>query len=302
MTIRQPESTVAVRDMITSSGAGGPTALRIMLGGQLRRLREAKRITLEDAGYVIRASGSKMSRLETGRVGFKSRDIADLLTLYGVTDEQERETLQELARKASAMGWWHDYADVMPAWLEPYIGLEQAASSIRCHEMQSVPGLLQTADYARAIAILAHPGGSADEIERRVSLRMARQAVLSRATPAHLWLVLDEAALRRPVGRPEVMRGQLRHLIDMADRPNVTLQVMPLTTGESAAAGGPFTILRFSEPELPDVVCLEQLTSALYLDKRETVDHYLAVLDRLCVEALTTSSSVKMISELLEDD
>jgi transcriptional regulator with XRE-family HTH domain len=302
MTLRQPESGVAVRDMITSSGAGGPTALRLMLGGQLRRLREAKRITLEDAGYVIRASGSKMSRLETGRVGFKSRDIADLLTLYGVTDEQERETLQELARKASAMGWWHDYTDVMPAWLEPYIGLEQAASSIRCYEMQCVPGLLQTADYARAIAILANPGGSADEIERRVSLRMARQAVLTRATPVHLWLVLDEAALRRPVGRPEVMRGQLRRLLDMADRPNVTLQVIPLTTSESAATSGPFTILRFSEPELPDVVYLEQLTSALYLDKRETVDHYLAVLDRLCVAALTTSSSVKMIGELLDED
>ena len=301
MTIRQPESSVAVRDMITSSGAGGPTALRIMLGGQLRRLREAKRITLEDAGYVIRASGSKMSRLETGRVGFKSRDIADLLTLYGVTDEQQRETLQELARKASAMGWWHDYADVMPAWLEPYVGLEEAASSIRCYEMQRVPGLLQTADYARAIAVLAHPGGSADEIERRVSLLMARQAVLSRPTPAHLWLVLDEAALRRPVGRPEVMRGQLRHLIDMADRQNVSLQVIPLTAGDSAAAGGPFTILRFSEPDLPDVVYLEQLTSALYLDKRETVDHYLAVLERLCVEALPASSSVKMISDLLDD-
>jgi transcriptional regulator with XRE-family HTH domain len=300
MTIRQPESDVAVRDMI-GSGAGGPTALRIMLGGQLRRLREAKRITLEDAGYVIRASGSKMSRLETGRVGFKSRDIADLLTLYGVTDEQQRETLQELARRASAMGWWHNYADIMPPWLEPYVGLEEAASSIRCYAMQCVPSLLQTADYARAIAVLAHPGGSADEIERRVSLLMARQAVLTRATPAHLWLVLDEAALRRPVGPREVMRGQLSQLIDMAGRPNVTLQVIPLTTGENAAAGGPFTILRFREPDLPDVVYLEQLTSALYLDKRETVDHYLAVLERLCVEALPTSSSVKMISELLGD-
>jgi hypothetical protein len=133
-------------------------------------------------------------------------------------------------------------------------------------------------------------------------LLMARQAVLSRATPAHLWLVLDEAALRRPVGRPGVMRGQLRHLIDLAGRPNVTLQVIPLATGDNAAAGGPFTILRFSEPDLPDVVYLEQLTSALYLDKRETVDHYLAVIERLCVEALPTSSSVKMISELLEDD
>jgi hypothetical protein len=300
MTMRQPESGAAVRDMIPSSGAGGPTAFRIMLGAQLRRLREVKGITLEGAGYAIRASGSKMSRLETGRVGFKPRDIADLLTLYGVTDEQERQALQDLARQASAMGWWHDYADVMPAWFEPYVGLEEAASSIRSYQTQCVPGLLQTAEYARAIVMLAHPGRPADEIERRVSLRMGRQAVLTRAVPPHLWMVLDEAALRRAVGRPEVMRGQLEHLMELAGRPNVSLQVVPLAAAGHAAVGGPFTVLRFSEPNLPDVVYLEQLTSALYLDKRETVDHYLAVLERLCVEALPTSGSLKMISELLD--
>jgi transcriptional regulator with XRE-family HTH domain len=298
--IRRPENGAAVRDMIAAPG-GGPTALRIMLGAQLRRLREAKRITLEDAGYAIRASGSKMSRLETGRVGFKSRDIADLLTLYGVTGVQEREALLELARQASAMGWWHNYADVMPAWFEPYVGLEEAASSIRCYQMQCIPDQLQTADYARAIAMLSHPSVSDDEIERRVSLRMARQAVITRATPAHLWTVLDEAALRRPVGGPSVMRSQLGHLMDMADRPNVSLQVIPLTTGRHAAAGGAFTVLRFSEPDLPDVVYLEQLTSALYLDKRDTVDHYMAVLEGLCVDALPADGSLKMISDLLDD-
>ncbi len=301
MTTHPPCSGAAVRNMIAPSGGGGPTALRIMLGAQLRRLREAKRITLEEAGYVIRASGSKMSRLETGRVGFKSRDIADLLTLYGVTNVQEREALLELARQASAMGWWHDYADVMPAWFEPYVGLEEAASSIRCYEMQHVPDLLQTADYARAIAMLGHPGRPDDEIERWVSLRMARQAVITRRTSAHLWMVLDEAALRRPVGSPDVMRGQLRHLMDMADRPNVSLQVVPLTTGGPAAVGGAFTVLRFGEPDLPDVVYLEQLTSALYLDKRDAVDHYMAVLERLCVEALPTEGSIKMISDLLDE-
>ena len=286
--------------MIGSSG-GGPTALRIMLGAQLRRLREAQRITLEDAGYTIRASTSKMSRLETGRVGFKSRDIADLLSLYGVTDAQEREALLELAHQASAMGWWHDYADVMPAWFEPYVGLEEAASSIRCFELQCIPDLLQTADYARAIAMLGHPGGSDAEIERRVSLRMARQAVLTRPAPAHLWMVLDEAALRRPVGGLGVMRSQLRHLMEMADRPNVSLQVFPLTTAGHAVARGAFTVLRFSEPDLPDVVYLEQLTSALYLDKRDTVDHYMAVLERLCVEAMTDESSLKTIRDLLDE-
>ena len=301
MVSRRPEGTAAVRPMIAAPGAGGPTALRIMLGAQLRRLREAKRITLEDAGYVIRASGSKISRLETGRVGFKSRDIADLLTFYGVMNDQERAALQELARKASARGWWHDYADVMPAWFEPYVGLEEAASSIRCYEIQFVPGLLQTPDYARAIAALGHPAGSAEGIERRVSLRMIRQAVLTRPTPAHLWLVLDEAALRRPIGGPDVMRAQLRHLVEVGGRPNVSLQVIPLACGGHAAGAGPFTILRFSEPDLPDLVYLEQLTSALYLDKRETVDHYLAVLEHLCVEALPTSGSMEMISAILRD-
>ena len=285
--------------MIAPSG-GGPTALRIMLGAQLRRLREAKRITLEDAGYAIRASGSKMSRLETGRVGFKSRDIADLLTLYGVTSAQERESMLELARQASAMGWWHDYADVMPAWFEPYVGLEEAATSIRCFEMQCIPDLLQTADYARATARLSHPGGSDDEIERRVSLRLARQAVITRPASARLWMVVDEAALRRPVGGTVVMRGQLEHLMNMADRPSVSLQVVPLAAGGTAVARGGFTVLRFSEPDLPDVVYLEQLTSALYLDKRDTVDHYMAVLERLCVEALTAEGSRKLIRDLLD--
>jgi hypothetical protein len=301
MVTRGPDGTAAVHRMIVSPGAGAPTALRIMLGAQLRRLRETKRITPEDAGYVIRASGSKMSRLETGRVGFKSRDIADLLTFYGVTDDRERETLQELARQASARGWWHDYADIMPAWFEPYVGLEEAASSIRCYEIQFVPGLLQTPDYARAVTAVGFPAGSADEIERRVSLRMARQAVLSRPTRPHLWLVLDEAALRRPVGRPDVMRGQLRYLLDVGARPNVSLQIIPLARGAHAAAGGPFSILRFGEPDLPDVVYLEQLTSALYLDKRETVDHYLAVMERLCVEALPTPGSLEMLQKMLRD-
>jgi transcriptional regulator with XRE-family HTH domain len=301
MAPRQPEQTAAAPTLIATPSAGGPTALRIMLGSQLRRLREAKRITLEDAGYVIRASGSKMSRLETGRVGFKHRDISDLLTLYGVTDEQERATLQELARQASGRGWWHDFADVMPAWFEPYVGLEEAASSIRCYENQLVPALLQTADYARAIARLGHPAGSADEINRRVSLQLTRQAVLIRPTLASLWVVLDEAALRRPVGSPDVMRGQLRHLIDTGSRANVSLQVIPLTRGGHAAAGGPFTILRFSEPDLPDVVYLEQLTSALYLDKRETVDHYLEVMERLCVEALPTDESMETVAAILRE-
>ena len=289
-----------VRRMSTPP-SGGPTVPRRLLGAQLRRLREERGITLEDAGDVIRASGSKMSRLETGRVGFKDRDISDLLTFYEVTDDQQRGALLELAHNASAHGWWHDYSDVLPAWFEAYVGLEEAATSIRTYEIQFVPGLLQTEDYARAVTLLGHHGAPAAEIEQRVGLRMARQVLLAEPRPMHLWAVLDEAVLRRPAGRPGVMRRQLQHLLEAADRPNVTIQVIPFAAGAHAAAGGPFSILRFAERDLPDVVYLEQLTSALYLDKRETVDHYLAVMERLCLEATPSSSTAKIIGSILRD-
>jgi len=299
MVTAESQGRSSVRALTAPPGSGGPTVLRILLGAQLRRLREAKRITLEDAGHVIRASGSKMSRLETGRVGFKDRDIIDLLTLYGVDDEQQRAALRELARDASAQGWWHDYSDILPSWFEAYVGLEEAATGIRAYEIQFVPGLLQTEDYARAVTLLGHGSAPADEVERRVKLRMARQGLLTSQQPPHLWVVLDEAVLRRSVGRPGVMRGQLKHLLEATERPNVTIQIVPFLAGGHAAAGGPFSILRFAEFDLPDVVYLEQLTSALYLDKRDTVEHYLAVMERLCLEASPAAASAKAISEIM---
>jgi transcriptional regulator with XRE-family HTH domain len=280
--------------------AGGPTVLRLLLGAQLRRLREANRITLEDAGKRIRASHSKISRLETGRVGFKDRDITDLLTLYGVTDEEERETLRSLARRANAPGWWHDYNDVLPHWFEAYVGLEEVATQIREYEVQFVPGLLQTEDYARAVTLLGHDAASAREIERRVRLRMQRQAMLDREEPPSFWAVIDEAVLRRPAGSQATMRGQLKHLVDMAQRPNVTIQVIPFQIGGHSAAGGSFSILRFAEPDLPDVVYLEQLTSSLYLDKPDAVDSYLRVMERICMEAATPAASAEIIANLLD--
>jgi len=290
-----------VRSLIAAPGAGGPTVLRILLGAQLRRLREAKRISLEEAGNAIRASHSKISRLETGRVGFKDRDIADLLTLYGVTDEKERQTLRDLAGRASAQGWWHDYSDILPNWFEAYVGLEEAATQIRAYEVQFIPGLLQTGDYARAVTLLGHPNAPMREVDRRVGLRLARQVIFTRPNPPNIWAVLDEAILRRPVGGAEIMRAQIRHLIELAQRPNVTIQIIPFLAGGHAAAGGPFSILRFAEYDLPDVVYLEQLTSALYLDKQEILDSYLMVMDRLCVEATTPSASVKMMRTLLRE-
>jgi len=281
-------------------GAGGPAVLRILLGAHLRRLRQAKQLTMDEAGSAIRASGTKILRLETGRVGFKDRDIVDLLALYGVTDEDESRALRSLARRANAPGWWHDYSDILPSWFEPYLGLEEAASQIRAYEVQFVPGLLQTEDYARAVTLLSHAMAPPRDIERRVRLRMARQAVLDRPDPPHLWVVLDEAVLRRPLGSPAVMQGQFKHLAAMAQRPGVAIQMIPFRAGGHSAHGGSFTILRFAEFDLPDVAYLEQLASALYLDKPEVVDRHLEAMDRLAVEALTPSETLQFLRELGE--
>jgi transcriptional regulator with XRE-family HTH domain len=278
---------------------GGPTVLRIVLGTQLRKLREARGISREAAGDAIRGSHAKISRLELGRVGYKERDVADLLTLYGVLDEEERAGYLTLARHASTPGWWHQYGDVLPTWFETHIGLEEAASLIRTYEVQFVPGLLQTENYARAVTKLGHPDASAREVERRVDLRMARQRMLTGPGAPRLWAVVDEAALRRPLGGQDAMREQLEHLVEVAEQPNVTLQVAPFSAGGIAAAGGPITILRFQEPDLPDIVYLEQLTSALYLDKPEDIDRYLTVMDRLCAEADEPKSTVSFLKGLL---
>ena len=283
--------------------AGGPTVLRILLGNQLRTLREANGVTREAAGWEIRASESKISRMELGRVGFKERDVADLLTLYGVTDEKEREALLTLAREANTPGWWHRYGDVMPAWFQSYLGLESAAALIRTYEVQFVPGLLQTPAYARAVILLGHADASPAEIERRVQLRTTRQQVLHRVRPPapELWVVVHEAALRRPIGGPEVMRDQLRSLIELSEQPNIRLQVIPFFFGGHAGAGGSFSILRFPEDELPDVVYIEQLTSALYLDKQEDRDHYAGAMERLCIEAEPPTRTVEILEKILQE-
>ncbi len=278
---------------------GGPTVLRMMLGTQLRRLREQAGITGEDAGHAIRGSHAKISRLELGRVGFKERDVADLLSLYGVTDEDDRAPLLALARRANEPGWWHKYSDLLPHWFETYVGLEQAATQIRTYEPQFVPGLLQTEAMARHVTALGHAAMPADELTRRVEFRRARQRILTADGGPTLWAVVDEAALRRPLGGPEVMGDQIEHLIAMSERPNVVLQVVPFRFGGHAGAGGPFSILRFAgESDVPDIVYLEQLTSALYLDKRTDVDDYLATMDLLCVQALQPRDTVAFLRDL----
>jgi transcriptional regulator with XRE-family HTH domain len=279
----------------------GPTVLRMMLGGQLRRLREAAGVSPDQAAYEIRASRSKISRMEHGRVGFKGRDVGDLLTLYGVEDEQFRARLLAYAQQANTPGWWSKYDDILPDWFESYLGLEVAASVIRTFELQFVNGLFQTETYARAVTSLGNKTASAEEIDRRVGVRLKRQDVLNSPEPPQVWSVIDEAVLRRPVGGRRVMRDQLAHLIDVAGLPRVTIQVVPFARGGHAAAGGSFTVLRFAEPEVPDIVYIEQLTSALYLDGREDVDHYVEVMNELSAEALTPARSAAFLAEIAKE-
>ena len=285
---------------MTTTASGGPTVRRILVGAQLRRLRESAGITREQAGYRIRASESKISRLELGRVSFKDRDVNDLLELYGVTEGVEREALITMAREANSPGWWHGYDDVLPNWFQTYIGLEEAASLIRTYEVQFVPGLLQTEDYCRAVITSGQADAPVEEVERRVNLRLTRQKLLSREeSPGRLWAVVDEAALRRPMGGRKVMRSQLQHLLDLMETKTVTVQIMPFRFGGHAAEGGPFSILRFPDAELQDLVYVEQLVGALYIERKDQVERYVQTFERLTVDSQQPDHSMESLHKIL---
>jgi len=275
------------------------TVRRILLGSLLRRLRESKNIAMREAGYHIRATESKISRLETGKVSFKERDVADLLTFYGVLDEKERDQVLDLVREANTLGWWHSFGEVLPPWFEAFVGLESAAAVVRTYEVQFIPGLLQCPEYVSAV-VSANRTLTTAELERRVELRMRRQETLQRENGPVLWVVLDEAALRRPMGGPDVMRTQIRYLIEQAARPNVTIQLLPYSVGAHAAEGGAFTLLRFAEADLPDVVYLEHLTGAQYIEKAEDVEHYARAMDRISVDALHPDATVAALETLVK--
>jgi len=280
-----------------AASSGGPTALRIVLGAQLRRLREAADITRADAGYSIRGSESKISRLELGRVGLKERDVSDLLTMYGVTDQAERDTFLEMVKRSNQPGWWHRFNDLMPDWFQDFVGLEEAATRILTYELQFLPGLMQTEDYARAIASHGRPDSAGPDVERRVGLRMNRQKILHRPGAPRLWAVIDESVLRRPIGGREIMLRQLDHLLELTKQPQITLQVVPFALS-GYAAESPFTMLRFGEPELPDLVYIEHLAGALYLDKRDEVELYSRAFDRLTVDAVTPDRTRQMLAKV----
>jgi Domain of unknown function (DUF5753)/Helix-turn-helix domain len=278
---------------------GGPTVRRMLVGAQLRRLRTEAGISPEQAGAAIRASEWKVYRLENGQVGFKERDLLDLLRLYGSNDPDEVATVIALAREANLPGWWHPYGDLLPQWFRAYVDLESAARLIRTYEGQLVPGLLQTEDYMRAVIAGALLDDAPDEVERRVALRMTRQALLERPDGPRLWAVVDEAALRRSVGGAEVMRAQLERLVAATKQPNVTLQVLPFGAGAHPAMVSAFSLLRFGDKQLPDVVYVEHLTNALYLDRRDDVERYLHVMDSLCVRSQPREQTPEILTAML---
>ena len=273
--------------------------VRMLLGERLRQLREARGMTCADAGWAIRGSHSKISRLEMGRSSFKRRDVSDLLTLYGVSDKIERDGVFMLVEKANTPGWLQEYSDLLSGPAGIRLELEQCASVIRCCETQFVPDLLQTADYARALIGRDHPGAQPAEIERRLGLLLKRQEALRGPEACRLWAVVDEAALRRRPGSVATLRQQLGKLIEITGLPHVKIQVMPFTTG--VAVGGAVTFLRFAEPGVPDVVYLDQFSGALYLDKPADVQHYGQVMDRLCTRAELPAMTLAFLDRLIKE-
>ena len=274
----------------------GPTVLRILLGTQLRRLRESRSISAQAAARVIRGSESKISRIELGRNAIREIDVLDLLTFYGV-GAVEREQLLSLAEQANRPGWWHRYNDILPDWFQSYVGMEEAATSIRMYEPQLIPGLLQTQQYTAAV--LAFCDIPIGEAERHIILRKERQRRFTEGR-LRLWAIVEETALRRPVGSKEILRDQLRYLLSLSSRQNLTLQIIPAGLGGHAVPSG-FTILRFGEADLPDVAYLEHLTSALYFDKKSDVDRYLLAMERLSIVSARPTETPHILTTIINE-
>jgi transcriptional regulator with XRE-family HTH domain len=277
-----------------------PTVRRRRLALELRRLREAARLTCEEVAEHLECSASKISRVETGRVSVSPRDVRDMLELYGVPAAQ-REGLVQLARDSRQKGWWHAFSDTMQPQFATYVGLESAASEIRIYEVSLIPGLLQTEDYARAVIRSGMMSSPVEDVERAVALRMARQPAMTRDDPPKVWAVVDEAALRRRVGGAGLMRLQLEHLLAQAALPNVAVQVIPFGGGAHPAMGRPFVILVFPERVDTDVVYLEDQTSALYVEDVAEVDRYNVFFNHLRATALSFDDSAALITSVLKE-
>jgi len=282
---------------------GAPTALRMILGKQLQALREKAGLSYEQAAQAIYSSPWTVRRMERAEGGLKPLTVKALLMAYGLTSTAEIDAFLSLSREASKPGWWHSYHDVLPGWFATFVGLEEAASSIRGYDPQWIPGLLQTAGYAHASVATGFPDATSSEAERRVALRLARQQILARPAPPRLWLVIDETALRRPAATtgPDIMRAQIGKLIEASQQPGITIQVLPFRAGLHPAMYGSFRIFRFEAAELPDIVYAETMTSAYYIDKPDETGEYAKALDRVCAQAAPPDQTATILSTIAKE-
>ncbi|MFF3907985.1 helix-turn-helix domain-containing protein [Streptomyces sp. NPDC001848] len=280
-----------------------PTLLKMLVGVQLAGMREDAGLSQEQAARTLGFSPAKLSRIEAGK-GRKpptEDDVRALLRLYRA-DDHEASVLVQLLHRAGEPGWWQRYDKrLMPEWFDRLVGLQEAATAIRTFEIQYVPGLLQTPAYTRAVVERGLPTASAAEVERRVELRMRRRELLSRPDAPQLWAVVDESVLMRVLGGREVMREQLEHLVEMAQRPHVTVQIVPLDVTNASAPAIPVTYLRFGGADLPDIVYLEHIRSANFLEDRDETEEYRVVLDRLADEALDPRESLALLRRTLRE-
>ena len=274
-----------------------PTARRRRLAAALRQLREERNLSCTDAGKAVGWSESKVSRIETGRVGIQQPDLERLLDLYQVTGDP-RAALLTLRRQATHRGWWHSYSDALPAYFEEYVGLEDGAKSLFTYQNQLVHGLMQTEDYAAAVLHAAQPAASADEMERQLAARATRQALLTAGNPLQVWAVLDEAVLRRQVGGPATVRTQLNRLREISALPSVTLQVLPFDAGAHASMGTSFELLQFPEAGDTAIVYIEDHTSSQYLEAAADLERYTLIFDHLRASALAPERSAEFINQV----
>ncbi|MER5396438.1 helix-turn-helix transcriptional regulator [Streptomyces sp. NPDC002599] len=279
-----------------------PTLLKMLVGVQLAGAREDAGLSQEQAARSLGFSAAKLSRIEAGkgRRPPTEGDVRALLDLYG-TEDYQVSVLLRLLKRAGEPGWWQRYDKrLMPEWFDRLVGLQEAATTIRTFEIQYVPGLLQTPDYTRAVVERGLPTAPAAEVQRRVELRMRRRELLDRVDAPQLWAVVDESVLLRVLGSREVMRAQLEHLIEMAQRPHVVVQIVPLDVTNASAPAIPVTYLRFGGVELPDIVYLEHIRSANFLEDRDETEEYRVVLDRLADEALSPRASLALLRSTVE--
>jgi len=276
----------------------GPTVRRRRLGSELRRLREARSIKLEEVAEQLGLAACTLSRIETGKAPTRTAYLYTMLDMYGVTEPAQRQVLVEMAREGHRKGWWAAWERVLPTGFDVYVGLEAEASSLRAFESLVVHGLLQTEEYARSVMSTVRRKLSLQEIDALVALRMQRQDAILRAEPLDLWLILDEAVIRRTMGPPGLMRRQFLHLAEASQWPNVTLQVLPFSSGPHPSLNGPFCIIEFPERFDPDVVYAEGVHGHAYLERERDVRACAEAFDLLRAAALSPADTTELISGL----